>query len=361
MDSGCSNHMTGTRSLFKELDENQKSEVRFGDDRMVKVEGKCTVDMKTSQGNVKLLHDVQYVPSLNYNLLSVGQLMKDGYYILFDGGICSVYDNKLGKYIARIPKASNRMFPLDVSSKENCALTVKASESNLWHLRYGHLNVRGLKLLAAKKLVIGLPEIDDIDLCKGCVYGKQSRKSFPVNKAWKASNYLKLVHADVCGPMSVESLGGSQYFLLFIDDYSRMSWVYFLKLKSETFENFKHFKALVEKQRRCPLKTLHSDRGGQFNSNEFAIFCKRNGIHGELTAAYTPQQNGVVERKNQTVVEMARSMITATSLPKQFWAEAVATVVYVLNISPTKAVMNRTPYEAWKYRKPWIPFITKKR
>ena len=90
MDSGCSDHMTGIRSLFKELDENQKSEVPFGDDKMVKVEGKGTIGIKTSQDNVKLLHDVQYVPNLTHNLLSVGQLMEDGYSILFDGGVCSV-------------------------------------------------------------------------------------------------------------------------------------------------------------------------------------------------------------------------------------------------------------------------------
>ena len=149
--------------------------------------------------------------------------------------------------------------------------------------------MRGLKLLAAKKMVIGLPKINEINLCEGRVYGKQSRNSLPVYKVWRASNYLELVHVDVCGPMSVESLGGSRYFLLFTDDYNRMSWVYFLKLKSEAFENFKQFKDLVEKQSGCPLKTLRSDRGGEFTSNAFAIFCKRNGIHRELTAPYKPQ------------------------------------------------------------------------
>jgi len=216
--------------------------------------------------------------------------------------------------------------------------------------------VRRLKLLAAKKWLLGCLKLMLL-ICVKDVYGKQSRNSFPINKAWSASNYLKLVHADVCGQMGVESLRGSRYFLLFTNDYSRMSWVYFLKLKLETFENFKHFKALVEKQSGCPLKTLRSDRGGEFTSNEFAIFCKRNRIHRELTAPYTPQQNGMAERKNGTVVEMARRMMTTTSRPKNFWAEAIATVVYVLNISLTKAVMNQTPYEAWKCKKPWVSHL----
>ena len=94
------------------------------------------------------------------------------------------------------------------------------------------------------------------------------------------------------------------------------------------------------------IKKLRTDRGGEFLSNEFTSFCEENGICRELTAPYTPQQNGVAERKNRTVVEMARSMLKAKELPDQFWGEAVATAVYLLNISPTKAVQNKTPYHA---------------
>jgi len=145
--------------------------------------------------------------------------------------------------------------------------------------------------LGQKNMVVRLPKIDGLDFCERCVYGKQSRVSFHVNKAWRASSCLELVHTDVCGPMSIESLGGSRYFLLFTDDYSRMSWVYFLKFKSEVFENFRKFKALVEKQSGCSLKALHSDRGGEFTSKEFDDFCEKNGIHRELSAPRTPEKN----------------------------------------------------------------------
>ena len=157
--------------------------------------------------------------------------------------------------------------------------------------------------------------------------------------------------------MSIESLGGSHYFLLFVDDFSRMNWVYFLKKKSEAFEHFKKFKALVEKQSGCQIKTLRTDRGGEFVSEEFNHFCEENGIHRELTAPYTPQQNGVAERRNRTIVEMGRSMLNARCIPKIFWAEAVDTAVYILNISPTKEVYDQTPYEAWKGRKPKVSHL----
>ena len=136
-----------------------------------------------------------------------------------------------------------------------------------------------------------------------------------------------------------------------------MSWVYFLKAKSEAFENFKIFKAMVEKQFGLCVKALRTDRGGEFLSNEFITFCEEQGIRRELIAPYTPEQNGVTERKNRTVVEMARSMLKARGVPNNFWCEVVATIVYILNVSPTKAVMNMTPFEAWRGKKPSVSHL----
>ncbi|KAH0680943.1 hypothetical protein KY284_022028 [Solanum tuberosum] len=125
MDSGCSNHKCGTRSFFKDLDKSLKSEVRLGDNKPVKVEGNGTIAIKTNQGNVKLLHDVQYVPNLAHNLSSVGKLVTGGYTILFDECCCNVYDNKYGQSIVNIFMTQNHMFPLEVSSVRNCVLIVK--------------------------------------------------------------------------------------------------------------------------------------------------------------------------------------------------------------------------------------------
>lgn len=324
----------------------------------MQVEGKGKVALETGCGNVKLLYDVYFVPNLSNNLLSVGQLMSSGYSVLFEDGACVIRDKKSGQLVVNVSMAENKMFPLEVSNFNHYALVAsKKSESTLWHLRYGHLNVKGLKLLSCKEMVHGLPKIESLELCEGCIYGKQSKHPFPVGKSWRASKILELVHADLCGPMRTKSFGGSQYFLLFTDDYSRMSWVYFQQLKSETFDNFRKFKAYVEKQNGKPLKALRTDRGGEFLSNQFSLFCEENGIRREFTAPYTPEQNGVAERKNRTVVEMARSMLKAKGLPNDFWAEGVATAVYLLNLSPTKAVQNQIPYEAWSGFKPWVSHL----
>ena len=109
------------------------------------------------------------------------------------------------------------------------------------HLRYGHLNIKGLAMLLQKNIFRELPNIDQVDGDKGCIYGEQTRKSFPTGKAWRVSAHHELINADLCGPMQIESLGGSRYFSLFSDDFSWMSWVYLLEFKSQTFECFKKF------------------------------------------------------------------------------------------------------------------------
>ena len=358
IDSGCSSHMCRSRSLFVDLDTSKKSIVLLGDDKQVQVEGKGTIAIDTTTGKQKFLHDVLFVPKLAHNLLSTGQLMISGMVIVFDDGYCYIQEKRSGQTIAKARMTKNRMFPLNISTVKEKAMVVNGwKDSDIWHLRYGHLHLNGLKLLKSKDMVMGLPNIDDIEFCEGCVLGKQSRKSFPVGKSWRASRHLELVHADLCGPMNTESLSGNRYFFLLIDDYRRMSWVYFLKSKSDAFETFKRFKAFVEKQSDCSIKVLRTDNGGEFCSKEFDIFCEQQGIHRELTSPYTPEQNGIAERKNRTVVEMARSMLKEKRLPDNLWAEAVATAVYLLNLSPTKAVLNMTPFEAWRGVKPSVSHL----
>ena len=125
----------------------------------------------------------------------------------------------------------------------------------------------GLKLLKQKDMVQGLPEIHtEVDTYESCIMGKQHKKYFPKGVSWRASVLLELIHIDICGPMKTPSLGSERYFLICIDDFSRMTWVYFLKEKSEAFATFKKFKALVEKQKGCSIKKICSDRGGEYTS-----------------------------------------------------------------------------------------------
>ena len=142
--------------------------------------------------------------------------------------------------------------------------------------------------------------------------------------------------------------------MLFIDDYSRKAWVYFLVEKSEALNSFKYFKTMVEKEADMFIKCLRTDRGGEFNSNEFNHFCKESGIKRQLATAFTPQQNGITERKNRIIMNMVRSMLSDKNIPKTFWPEVVNRTIYVLNRCPTLAVKDITPEEAWSGVKPSV-------
>ena len=147
------------------------------------------------------------------------------------------------------------------------------------------------------------------------------------------------------------------YFITFIDDFSRKTWVYFLMEKLEAFSIFKSYKARVEKETGTYIRSLRTDRGGEFTSQEFTNFCNEHGIHRQLTVPYTPQQNGVAKRKNCTIMNMVRSMLTVKQIPKTFWLEAVNWTVHIINRCPTLAVKNKTPEEAWSGHTPSVDYF----
>ena len=181
------------------------------------------------------------------------------------------------------------------------------------------MSYKGLRTLSYRNMVRGLPPLSTSNaICTDCLKGKQHRDPIPKKSTWRASQKLELIHADICGPITPTSNSNKRYILLFTDDYSRKTWVYFLVEKSEAFSSFKHFKSMAEKQTGLFVKCLHTDRGGEFISNEFNEFCKHNGIKRQMTTAYTPQQNGIAERKNRTVMNMVRSMISNKNIPKTF-------------------------------------------
>ena len=144
---------------------------------------------------------------------------------------------------------------------------------------------------------------------------KHARTSFQKKAEFWAKQSLELIHTYICGPITPESFGGKRYFISFIDDYSRKTWFYFLKEKSEVF---KKFKVMVEKATGRHIKVVRSDRGDEYTSTTFMEYCEEQGIRRFLAAPYTPQQNGVAERKNQTILDMVRSMLKSKRKPKEF-------------------------------------------
>ena len=173
----------------------------------------------------------------------------------------------------------------------------------------------------------------------------------------RASEVLELVHTDVCGKMETESLSGKEYFISFIDDKSRHTWTYPIKRKSDSYSIFLEWKSQVERSKDMKLKKLRSDNGDEYISHEFEEYLRKEGIIHQRTVRKTPEQNGVAERMNRTLVEVVRSMLSESSLPKKFWAEGLATATYLRNRSPTKAVEGMTPFQAWSGTKPNVSHL----
>ncbi|GKC35000.1 retrotransposon protein, putative, ty1-copia subclass [Tanacetum coccineum] len=172
----------------------------------------------------------------------------------------------------------------------------------------------------------------------------------------RAKDLLGLIHTDVCGPFKITSRQGASYFVTFTDDFSRYGYVYLLKHKHEVFETFKVFQKEVENQLGKTIKSLRSDRGGEYMSQEFLDHLKDHGIIAHRTPPYTPQHNGVSERRNRTLLDMVRSMMSQTTLPKSFWDYALETAARILNMVPTKKV-EKTPYEVWHGQAPKLSYL----
>ena len=208
--------------------------------------------------------------------------------------------------------------------------------------------MKNLQKLASENLV---EEYDycaskQIKFCELCLKGKHQRSQFPPYSKRITTEPLELVHSDVCGKLESKSLSGTEYFVTFINDKTRYVWVYMIKCKSDVFKKFCEWKMEVEKSLGHCVKTLHTDNGSEYTSTEFEAHLRNKGIKHEFTIPKCPEQNGVAERLNRTLIEMVRAMLADSVLVKSFWAEALATAVYLQNQCPTKAIEGKTPYRS---------------
>ena len=353
IDSGATCHMTNDHNLLKKCVELKKPvEVQLGDGKVLNATAHGTVTLyavlpggRHKKCNLK---DVLFVSDLSYNLLSVPKATGAGYNVCFDDSGCKIVRAD-GATIA-VGNKMGSLFYLQYQKEVELSNAANAESSKskemLWHQRYGHLGAQNLKKLANESLVDGF-DFDpkkDLDFYEACVQGKQHHCPFPTSGAKRGTEPLGLV---LCGKITPKSAGGAEYFMTYTDDKTRYVWLYPLKTKDEAFAKVQEWKALVEKSSGYVLKLLRSDNGGEYISTDFENFTKSEGVAHQTTVPGTPQQNGVAEHLNRTLVESVRSMLLQAKLPQKFWVEALNTAVYLHNRSPTKALKGKTPYEAW--------------
>lgn len=220
-----------------------------------------------------------------------------------------------------------------------------------WHVRMGHISQGGLMELARQGKLPGIDvakftQQQPMSTCAACIQGKMIRKPFPKAASRRTTRKLELVHADVSGQMTTES-GKSRYFIIFVDDFTRCVSLYLMETKGQALERFAQYLVDVCNPEGLQLGTLRTDDGGEFMSGDFQALCKDRGIRREVTARYSPSQNGVAERMMRTIVEMAKSMLFHANLPKWWWPFAVEYAAFLRNRSPTKALGGGVPFEAW--------------
>lgn len=324
------------------------------------IEGTGIVSTETNtNGHRKVIEfrDVLYILDLRTNLVSVSKVTDKEYKVIFSETKTEIVDRD--DNVLLTAKRENGLYHfrgladaecMKICGQNDTRHTTRTSKRNSledWHIRMGHLNVQSLREAIRTGSIQGV-NVEDISEdfeCSVCIQGKMCRTPFP-EVSERVTGPGELINSDLCGPMRIASHGKKRYFTTFIDDFSGWCEVRFIDQKHQVIDEFDNFRAFVNTQQGKAIKCLQSDNGREYVNKCFDELLRRHGILRRLTAPYNPEQNGVAERRNRTLMEMARCLLMQSGLPSTFWAEAVNTNLanFIRNRSPTRKLKSKTPY-----------------
>ncbi|KAH9669389.1 Integrase catalytic domain-containing protein [Citrus sinensis] len=294
--------------------------VVMGNDQPCSTMGIGTIRLKMFDGMVRELKEVRFVPTLKKNLISVGALEAKGYKATIEDDTMKFTHGAM--LILQGVRRHNLYYLKGGTTDEANVVEAHSDTTKLWHVRLGHAGEKSLQILMRHGLLKGTKTCK-LNFCEHCVAGKKTRIKFGTANH-DTHEILEYVHSDVWGPTKTASIGGSLYFVTFVDDFSRRVWVYTIK-----------------------IKVLRSDNGGEYTSDPFLQVCQNEGIKRHFTVRHTPQQNGVAERMNRTLLEKVQCILSNAGLDKKFWAEAVSYASHLVNRLPSAAIGGKTPMEMW--------------
>src|ERR1043165_2046615 len=287
-DSGCSKHMTGIKNLLNEVRLHTTSYVTFGDGAKGEIKGVGNLDYP----GVPNLNEVLLVKGLTANLISISQLCDSGFKVNFTKSECIVTNEKQEIVMRGVRSKDNCYLwePENTNLSTVCSTVKDEKEVKLWHQKLGHLHLRGMKKIISMEAVRGIPrlDIDEGRVCGECQVGKQTRVSHPMLRHLTTSKVLELLHMDLMGPMQVESLGGKRYAYVVVDDFSRFTWINFIKEKSDVFDVFKELCKRLQREKESCIVRIRSDHGKEFENSKFDEFCSSEGINHEFSSPITP-------------------------------------------------------------------------
>ena len=322
------------------------------------VSGIGNIDVEFRSGKINV-PSVLYTPGITKNLLSVGSLTDQDKTLIFISEDCFILNNLSLAIEAFAPREATKglyrlrgVSPVEGPEINSLSLSNKAA---IWHKRLGHFHIRGLQRMINSAAVKGLPPLHfPKHICGSCQLGKQAKTKMPKVTTHHASKILELIHSDVRGPFRVQSTGGAKFFVTFIDDFSKKIWIYFISHKSHVLAKFQQFVHFIETSTRKRIQKFRTDNGGEYTSKAFHDFCSVKGISRELIPPYTPQRNGVAERRNRSLLDITRCLLLDKSLPGHLWGEAVKAPGDILNLRSTKRHPDMTPNELFSGLKPSI-------
>ena len=340
IDSGATSHVCNDGDLFKCMDSSLKENIKVANGDYLKSEGRgeCVLSVRVGGQirNIPVKHTM-FAPDAPGNLLSVKRLADQNFTVTFDKDECHIKSND---EIVAMGKLDNSLYRL----QEEKIFSAQAGELCVheWHTKLAHRNLNDIRKMQKNGLVIKACNCTDV--CESCIKGKMTSKPFPKKSSRNTEETFAVVVSDVCGPFQEDSVGGSRYFVTFIDVFSRYCKVYFIKNKSDVADKVVEYVENVKTRFGKTPKVLRSDRGGEYTCGKVQDYLKKQGIEFQCTVGYAPQQNGIAERKNRSLVEAARTMMDDAKLPKRWWAEAVNTANYIQNRVVGQAASG-IPYE----------------
>uniref|UniRef100_A0A2N9HQG6 Integrase catalytic domain-containing protein n=1 Tax=Fagus sylvatica TaxID=28930 RepID=A0A2N9HQG6_FAGSY len=295
------------------------------------------------------LSDTYLIPNLTLNLISVGQLCELGYDLWFGSSGCRVQDPRTNQVLGT-GRRVGRMFELTslhlpstpTPPPSQVAHTASVFPLSLWHLRLGHVSVQKLRSLVSSGF-LGQVKHDSVD-CVSCQLAKQPALSF-TNSDSSSHASFDLIHSDIWGPSPTATVGGSKYFVIFVDDFSRYTWIYLMHNRSELAQIYRTFAQMISTQFSKTIKIFRTDNAMEYRDSQFLDFIHTQGTIIQRSCAGTSQQNGRAERKHRHILDSVRAFLISASCPERFWGEAALTAVYTINRLPSSALQNVTPFE----------------